>query len=122
MEGADWLRTRLTAFSCTACGQTYRADRINVLAQREDLFFVRLSCEGCGANSIAIVTVQLDGAEAQLDAGDLAAVTDDGTLPDGPPLDGDDVLAMHRFLGGFDGDFRRLFREADGPTGTTGGQ
>ena len=26
-----------------------------------------------------------------------------------PPLNADDVLEMHEFLGGFDGDFRSLF-------------
>jgi hypothetical protein len=124
MEGADWLRTQLTAFSCTACGRPYRADRINVLAQREDLFFVRLACLGCGANSIAIVTIQVDGSEeARLDTGELAPpVNDDGREPEGPPVLGDDVLSMHVFLRGFDGDFHRLFRETDGSPGATGGQ
>jgi hypothetical protein len=120
--GAEWLRTRLTAFSCAACGRPYRADHINVLAQREDLFFVRLSCRACSSESIAIVTVQVEQSDRpQLEPGELALVG--GDEADGaPPIDSDDLLAMHSFLTDFDGDFRGLFGAADGSTGTSGGR
>jgi hypothetical protein len=123
MEGADWLRTQLTSFSCTSCGQAYRASQITVLAQREELFFVRMGCTGCGSQSVAIVTIQVDERDrSQLEAGELSVVMDDPVAPEGPDVTGDDVLAMHDFLGRFDGDFRRLFAGPEGPSKTTGGR
>jgi hypothetical protein len=109
MDGAEWLRAQLTSFSCTACGRGYTSSNIRVLAQREELFFVDLSCRGCGAQAVAIVTVQIDDAEPHLDVGDLAAeIEDDGD--EGPPAVGaEDILDMHDFLRGFDGDFHGLF-------------
>ena len=82
-----------------------------MLAQREELFFVDLACRGCGAQAVAIVTVQIDDAELRLDVGDLAPEADAAaTDTDGvPAIAADDVLDMHDFLRGFDGDFRELF-------------
>jgi hypothetical protein len=109
MDGADWLRTQLSAFSCSACGRSYRPSQIRVLAQREELFFVRLSCRGCGTHSVAIVTIQVDeGDAAHLDAGDLEEAME--ATPGEPAVSGDDLLEMHEFLREFDGDFQALFR------------
>jgi hypothetical protein len=118
MQGADWLRNQLTSFSCSSCGRAYRSSHIRVVAQRDELFFVDLACKRCGAESLAIVTVAGD----DLDVGDLAdaAASLSEAAPDvlAPVVSGDDLLAMHEFLGRFDGDFQRLFR--DHPPGTPG--
>jgi hypothetical protein len=107
MDGSDWLRTQLSAVSCSACGRSYRPNQIRVLAQREELFFVRLSCRGCGTQSVAIVTIHVDeGDTARLDAGELDETLDQ---PREPAVSGDDVLEMHAFLRNFDGDFQGLF-------------
>jgi hypothetical protein len=119
MDGADWLRTQLSAFSCSACGRSYRPSQIRVLAQREELFFVRLSCRGCGTNSVAIVTIHVDETdEARLDAGELEETLDE---PREPAVSGDDVLEMHFFLREFDGDFQGLFGNPRGSPGRSGG-
>jgi hypothetical protein len=114
MEGADWLRTQLTSFSCSTCGRAYRSSHIRVVAQRDELFFVDLSCRRCGAESLAIVTVESDGdgPGSRLDVGDLveaAAIINEAPEDDGPAVSVDDLLEMHDFLGRFDGDFRDLF-------------
>jgi hypothetical protein len=108
VDGADWLRTQLTAFDCGACGRSYLPSNIKVLAQRDELFFVDLTCRGCGAQAVAIVTIEIDDAETpSIDVGDLAPLQDD--VPVAPAVAGDDVLAMHEFLRDFDGDFHALF-------------
>ena len=118
MDGSDWLRTQLSAFSCSACGRSYRPNQIRVLAQREELFFVRLSCRGCGTNSVAIVTIHVDDSEARLDAGELEETLDE---PREPAVSGDDVLEMHAFLRDFDGDFQALFGNPRGSPDRSGG-
>ncbi len=120
MEGTEWLRTQLEGFACGACGRSYRTGRISVLAQRDDLFFVDLSCRSCGAEAVAIVTIHVDDDEStQVDAGDLPLAEPDAMQP-APPVDADDVLVMHEFLADFDGDFRALFGAPGHPDRTAG--
>ena len=124
MEGADWLRTQLTSFSCSACGRAYRSSHIRIVAQRDELFFVDLRCRRCGSESLAIVTVETDsdGPGSRLDVGDLvdaAAAINAADDADGPPVSVEDLLQMHDFLGRFDGDFQELF--GGPPAGTASG-
>jgi hypothetical protein len=127
MDGADWLRTQLTSFGCATCGRAYSPGRIRILAQREELFFVDMGCEMCGAQAVAVVTIQLDEADdPYAETGDLemAGAQRNETLDVSlPPVGADDLLDMSRFLARFDGDFQSLFRDPDterdpGPQGT----
>ena len=90
-------------------------------AQREALFFVALDCGACASESVAIVSIDGDaaGPGASLTVGELAEAPPVAPLP-GSTVAAADVLAMHEFLGGFDGDFRDLFgasRERPGAAG-----
>src|SRR5215210_1038587 len=107
MEGADWLRTQLTSFGCGSCGRPYRSRGIRILAQRDDLYFVDLTCRDCGAGAVAIVTIEIEGDEALLDAPDLEPAVE--AREPRPAVVPGDVLAMHEFLRDFDGDFHALF-------------
>lgn len=116
MDGPDWLRIQLTSFTCPACGRRYRSNRIRVLAERDGLFFVDLDCSQCGSHTVAIVTLELDDAEASIAQLPGALPIDDHlgeALPSrAAPVTADDVLEMHEFLAHFEGDVDRLFRAA----------
>lgn len=123
MEGQEWLRTQLTSVSCSGCGQGYVRSRIRVLAQRDDLWFVSLKCAACGSSALGLVTVReaddvdLGAADGPADGPTLSAEftpQDAVRLAGLPPVDADDVIEAHRFLGRFDGDFRRLFGGGEG--------
>jgi hypothetical protein len=117
MDGADWLRTQLTSFGCAACGRAYDPGRIRILAQREELFFVDLGCETCGAQAVAVVTIQFDEADAlHAETGDLEqarAQQSSVSEASAPPIGADDLLDMSSFLTRFDGDFRSILREPE---------
>jgi hypothetical protein len=116
MEGQEWLRAQLTAFTCSSCGRSYLRSRIRVLAQRDDLWFVSLKCVSCGTGALGLVTVRDaddDGSETPGFRGELTPA-DEARLADAPPFDVDDVIETHRFLARFDGDFRRLFGGGEG--------
>jgi predicted RNA-binding Zn-ribbon protein involved in translation (DUF1610 family) len=116
MDSPDWLRTQLTSFTCPACGRRYRDSRIRLLAEREGLFFVDLDCSRCGSHTVAILTVEIDESELSIiDALDIELAVDltpehlDEPLPPGAaPVTADDLLDMHEFLSGFDGDVAAL--------------
>ncbi len=113
MDGSAWIRSQLAGFHCAACGSGYRTAGIRVLAQREELFFVALDCADCQSEAVAIVSLEREGIGSSTKR-PLVADGDGRSEPlDGPrqrPVQASDILAMHEFLRGFDGDFRRLFR------------
>jgi hypothetical protein len=112
MDAEGWLTRELASFGCAACGQAYGKGHIHLIAQREELYFVDLSCQHCGSQAVAIVTIELDGERATLEGGELvrapsADIAADAA-PDGPPISTDDVLDAHEVLKGFEGDVHQL--------------
>ena len=116
MDGPDWLRIQLAAFTCPACNRRYRSSRIRLLAERDGLFFVDLDCAQCGSHTVAIVTIEQEDAEAS-----IASLPPMGTVQEhlgeslpsaAAPVTADDVLEMHEFLAHFHGDVDGLFRAA----------
>jgi hypothetical protein len=115
MDAERWLASELASFGCAACGQAYGLGRIQLIAQREELFFVDLACEHCGSQAVAIVTIQPDGDRTDLQAGEWVRVADAGdAAPEGPPIDVDDVLDAHQLLDTFRGDAHQLIARFDG--------
>ena|SRR3990172_2114199 len=115
MEGQEWLRAQLTAFTCSSCGRSYLRSRIRVLAQRDDLWFVSLKCVACGSGALGLVTIrEADDGPENPDIGGEFTAADEVRLVDGSPVDANDLIEAHRFLAGFDGDFRRLFGDGEG--------
>ena len=113
MDAEGWLTSELASFTCGACGQAYGESHVRLIAQREELFFVDLSCRHCGSQAVAIVTIQIEETPSQEEAGWEGAAVDDGPTP-APRVSVDDVIDMHRLLDGFRGDARELIRRLDG--------
>jgi hypothetical protein len=112
MDNPEWLRTQLTSFTCPCCGRRYRGSKISLLAERDGLFFVDLDCAGCGSRTVAIVTVELEDAEAAI--ADLARIDTprldpaDAPRPGAAAVSADELLEMHEFLAGFEGSVAAL--------------
>jgi hypothetical protein len=116
MDSRDHLRDSLAGVGCTACGAAVPAERIDVLAEREDLVFVQFHCQGCGSDALGLVVLGEDGAGGTVDAdtaryGEFDAA-DEARLT-GPVIGSDDVRRMHTFLDRYQGDLRTLL---DGPS------
>ena len=92
MDPRDHLRDSLAGVGCTACGAGVPADRIDVLAERDDLVFVQFRCVACGSEALGLVVLE----------------------------DEDDVRRMHSFLERHTGDLRSLL-EGPGGTGAGAG-
>jgi len=116
MDGPEWLSGQMSSFRCPACGQAYGSTHVRLLAEREGLYFVDLECRACDSRTVAIVTVEVDDAEAVIaEIGPGAPASAEKPAHQRPPVDADDVLDMHQFLAGFEGDVTQLLRAAYSP-------
>jgi hypothetical protein len=125
MDPRDRLRDSLAGVGCTACGARVPADRIDVLAEREDLAFVQFRCASCGSSSLGLVVREDDAIGVtdapradtarygEFDAADEARLT-------GPAIDADDVRRMRAFLERYRGDLRTLVGGSQGTGGALG--
>jgi hypothetical protein len=125
MDPRDHLRDSLAGVGCTACGAGVPADRIDVLAERDDLVFVQFRCIACGSEALGLVVIEdeQDGAGRTVTAdmlryGEFGAA-DEARLT-GPAIGEDDVRRMHTFLERHTGDLRSIL-EGPGGTGTGAG-
>ena len=104
---------------CSVCHRGFEPDDVHVLSRKSDMWMLMVSCSECHArNFVAAVIGDGDAEEAQLALRRLGeehiepqAELDDEDVPDGEPVSVDDVLEIHSFLNGFDGDFQALFRQ-----------
>jgi hypothetical protein len=110
MDAERWLTSELATFGCAACGQPYGEAHIRLIAQREELYFVDLSCPHCGSQAVAIVTIQVDGEAATIEGGELVRAeppAEAGGVA-APAISVDDVLDAHDLLDSFSGDVHQL--------------
>ena len=86
---------------CTVCEEHVPAERIRLLARRDDLLFLQVACPACGSTSLGFVADEPVTSEAE-------------RLADGIPVTSDDVLDMHAFLASWTGDLGALVRPVGG--------
>jgi len=103
-----FIKKLMASIKCSICGQRYEVDNIDVLGHHEDLWFLSVLCPACQARCLVAAVIREDRVpevitdltKAELDRfRNMSRVTTD------------DVLDMHIFLKGFDGDPSRLFSQ-----------
>ena len=105
---------------CSVCHRGFEPDDVHVLSRKSDMWMLMVSCGECQArNFVAAVIGDGDAEEAQLALrrlGEEHVRTRTGIEPEdegvpGDPVSVDDVIEIHQFLRGFDGDFKALFHD-----------
>ena len=105
---------------CSVCHRGFEPDDVHVLSRKSDMWMLMVSCGECQArNFVAAVIGDGDAEEAQLALrrlGEEHVRTRTDIEPEdegisGEPVSVDDVIEIHQFLQGFDGDFKALFRD-----------
>ena len=101
MGPQDHLGALLDGMGCTVCEEHVPAERMRLLARRDDLLFLQVDCPACGSTSLGFVADEPVTSEAD-------------RLADGTPITSDDVLDMHALLASWTGDLGALVRPAGG--------
>ena len=122
MDPRDGLEPLASGVGCAICGDTVPTDRIRILARRDDLMFVELTCGSCHSESLGIV---IDGVAADgpvdeapghhpLPYGEFLA-TDDIRFRGARPISPDDLAAVSDLLAR--GDLETLLGRGDASGG-----
>jgi hypothetical protein len=105
---------------CSVCHRGFEPDDVHVLSRKSDMWMLMVSCGECQArNFVAAVIGDGDAEEAQLALRRLGEehvrtrtdIEPEDEVEPGEHVSVDDVIEIHQFLQGFDGDFKALFRD-----------
>jgi hypothetical protein len=98
MESRDRQPPFANGVDCAVCGQLVPAERIRVLARRDDLTFAELDCASCRSESLGIlIEGDARGDTSGSRYGEFLAA-DDARFRDALPIGADDVLDIRGFL------------------------
>jgi hypothetical protein len=99
-------RLVLTAVDeCAVCGHEYELDNVDVIGNRGDMWVLRVNCPGCQKQGF--IAALVNGQEPAAVAAPVEPPIEVDPRHDGQwsPITAHDVLEMHEFLAGFEGDF-----------------
>lgn len=99
MDPLDHLGTHLDGHRCSVCDAAVPAERVKLLAWREDLRFLQLDCASCLSTTLGFAMTSQSG--------------DDGHPAPAAPVSSDDVLDMHELLATWRGDLTGLLSGAE---------
>jgi hypothetical protein len=98
MDPRDRTPPFANGVDCAVCGRNVPAERIRILASRDDLTFVELACEACRSESLGMIV----GGEADSESGHYRygefLPADDARFREALPIDGDDLITVRRLL------------------------
>jgi hypothetical protein len=103
------VKELLSSVECAVCGQNYETPNIRILYRQQDLWLISVFCDRCRTKGLVAALIR----QSQ-----VAEVITDFTeeemakLKDTSPVTADDVLDVHNFLEGFNGDFASLFSKS----------
>jgi len=92
-------------FRCPVCRRGFQHEHARVTARHEQLWIVSVRCRTCRNQQVFWIALR----DSEAMSSDEAEEIDHEYLAEGTPVCTDDVLDMHQFLQGFNGDFAELF-------------
>ena len=101
-----------TVTKCGSCGREYTIENVSILGHEEELWFLMIVCDGCNSRGLIAALIK-----EQKQRPMITELSEEQFSKFAAKVGADDVLAMHEFLKGFDGDFVNLFDKKEGAHG-----
>ena len=98
MDPRDRTQPFANGVDCAVCGRNVPADRIRILASRDDLTFVELACEACRSESLGMIVSGEGDAQTGRAAYGEFLPADDARFRQALPIDGNDLATVRRLL------------------------
>ena len=103
------IKQLIAALKCTSCGEDFQAENIEMLGTHGDICMINVYCHACNTKYYIGVVIDKDELDALVDLKDWVGSSEKTGLTESETLTADEVIDMHSFLEGFDGNFSRLF-------------
>lgn len=94
--------------TCAVCNHHLRANDIELIGKRENVWAMRVHCRECQTKALLLAVVS-HGTARPFDT-DLVP-EDWERFESSPPISADDVIAVHEFIQSYDGDFSDILEE-----------
>ena len=98
MDPRDRTQPFANGVDCAVCGRNVPAERIRILASRDDLTFVELACEACRSESLGMIVGGEGDAEPGRPPYGEFLPADDARFREALPIDGNDLATVRRLL------------------------
>lgn len=96
----------IASLRCAVCGQHYHLHELKVVGHLDAMWYLNVHCVSCGSRGMMAVVFGESGEHPEIT--DLSS-NEQRQFLDAPAVGEDDILEVHDFLKGFDGDFGELF-------------
>lgn len=106
-EERQFIQHLITGIRCGVCGHYYKPGDVRILSHQRDLWLMAATCSYCQTQAWILAAItEAEAPEV------IADVTPDewARFQEMPQISADDVLDVHEFLKGFDGDLVELLR------------
>ena len=118
-DSLKWHVLRYIADSvcCGICHRSFAPDEVAILSQQDDVWFVSVSCDVCGTESMILVVLQNETDDAgdmidMLSAGPAERVAHESL----GPITEQEMEELHRFLQGYHGNLTEFWDLDDSET------
>lgn len=105
-----FIKKLISSVQCNECEKHYQIDNIKIIVRQGDTWFLNVTCPACQRHSFIIAIIKRDNTSDTItDLTDTELVQFAGTS-----INTDDILDLHDFLNGFNGDFIKIFSQISG--------
>ena len=111
-DNLKWHVLRYIADSvrCGICHRSFAPGEVTILSRQEDVWFVSITCDACGTESMILVVLQ----NQTNDAGDMVEMLSAGFAEKVSheslgPITEEEIEELHRFLQGYHGNLTEFW-------------
>lgn len=103
----NMIKNLQSLMRCPSCSSVYEMEEMQFMGQGDGYFLLSMTCHHC---SLPVWVNVFSGSQGNMPLTDLSVL--DVGLIGKEPITKDEVIDFHRFLKGFDGNFKKLINRS----------